>query len=570
MFKGLNTVYVALVVVLVLGLGVWGYSICPPEAAGACTLPAWPDRLALASRFFLRASGPLPWAHPPWQMLVAQYLAPFVLPFVALLATLRIALANMRRDVRLALARGKRRHFVVCGLGETGTQVVQNLTAAGKDVVVVERDGDSPHAVGLEHAGVPVLRGDAADIAVLRQAGLARASAVVLSTGQDTVNVDIALRIRESLGKQVRRRPLTVLIELRDEWLFGRIIEHDREPLGTPAVELRPFNTYEDAARLLIKTLRPQPVDDGATRPVFLFGFGRMGREVLLHLLRAAPVPLGATTRLLVFDRDAKNLGARFGLATPVAGELAQLEFVDSALDTGAPEAWDVLERRLEADAPLALMVCLPDDGNTLHLALELRSRLDKRGHMDIPVFVRLQQHQRLGAFASEIERIEPYRDRLRVFGALEELLQPGILVGWRLDTLARAYHEHYLKSQPGGPPWEQLPEQFRISNRRAADHVSVKLAQLGLNMVRSESPRLLVFSTGETEVLAQLEHRRWFIERRLLGWTHGEMRDDAQRRNPILLEWERLPEEARARNREATGALPQILARAGFEIRRA
>src|SRR5579863_7791215 len=125
MFKGLNTVYVALVVLLVLGLGVWGYSICPPEATGACTLPAWPDRLTLASRFFLRASGTLPWTHPPWQMLVAQYLAPFVLPFVALLATLRIALTNMRRDVRVALARSKRRHFIVCGLGETGAQVVQ-------------------------------------------------------------------------------------------------------------------------------------------------------------------------------------------------------------------------------------------------------------------------------------------------------------------------------------------------------------------------------------------------------------------------------------------------------------
>jgi hypothetical protein len=141
--------------------------------------------------------------------------------------------------------------------------------------------------------------------------------------------------------------------------------------------------------------------------------------------------------------------------------------------------------------------------------------------------------------------------------------------VGWRLDALARAYHEHYLKSQPGGRSWEQLPEQFRISNRRAADHVDVKLTQLGLSMARADAPRLLELSPEEIELLARLEHRRWLIERRLLGWTHGDTRDDAQRRNPLLLEWERLSEEARTRNREAIGALPEILARAGFEIRR-
>ncbi|HEY1991891.1 MAG TPA: RyR domain-containing protein, partial [Gammaproteobacteria bacterium] len=195
---------------------------------------------------------------------------------------------------------------------------------------------------------------------------------------------------------------------------------------------------------------------------------------------------------------------------------------------------------------------------------------------LDVPMFVRLQRHQRLGAFAGEIERIEPYRDRLRVFGALEELLAPEILFGWRLDKLARSFHEHYMASRPeaerghaGLQAWERLPEQFRVSNRRAADHVHVKLAQLGLRVARSDAPRLLEFSPEEIELLAQLEHRRWFTERRLLGWSHGAVRDATQRRNPLLLEWARLPEEARAGNREAIAALPQILARAGFEIRR-
>jgi hypothetical protein len=325
-----------------------------------------------------------------------------------------------------------------------------------------------------------------------------------------------------------------------------------------------------------VKALKPQAASETAVKPIMLFGFGRMGHEVLLHLLRAAPVPLGQATQFTIFDRDAQMLGARFRASTPAVAEAAAIEFVDNALETATPEAWSAVERRLEAAAPLVVVVCLPDDGNTLHLALDLRSRLDRHGRFEVPVSVRLQRHQRLGAFASEIERIEPHRDRLRVFGALEELLAPGILIGWRLDALAKAYHEHYLQTQtakaatsPGARAWEQLPEQFRISNRRAADHVTVKLAQIGLSVERAESPTPFTFSAEESDTLAQLEHRRWRIERQLLGWSYGAARDDAQRRNPYLLDWDKLPESVRAQNREAIAALPKILADAGFEIRR-
>ena len=572
MFKGLNTLYVALVVLLVLGLGVWGYSLCPAGVPD-CTLPPLEERLALATKFFVRAGAVMP-ANPPWQLVVAQYVAPFVLPFVALLATLRIAILNMRRDVRMAMARSKRRHFIVCGLGETGAQAVQNLCDKAKDVVVIDQNPDSPQAAGVERQGVPVLRGDAAEIAVLRQAGLPRARAVILCTGEDAVNVDIALRIRGSKALRRRRQPLTVLVELRDEWLFNRIIQHDREALGTAQVDLRPFNIYENAARLLIRMIRPQGALEPTVRPILLFGFGRLGSEILMHLVRAAPVPLDRPTRITVFDREAGARGARFRDTTPIAPDLAAIEFMDTTLDTGTPEAWQEVERRLATEAPLAVVICLPDDGNTLHLALELRSRLDRHGRLEVPVFVRLQRHQRLGALAGEIERIEPYRDRLRVFGALEELLATDILFGWRLDALARAYHEHYLKGrsadpdQPGLRGWELLPEQFRASNRRAADHAAVKLQQTGLEIARTENPRPLEFDAEERERLAQLEHRRWCIERRLLGWSHGAQRDDVRRLNPYLVGWASLPEAVRAQNREAIAALPRILADAGFEIR--
>jgi|SRR5579863_551156 len=577
MFRSINALYVILIVLAVFGLGLWGYSLCPADVP-ACVVPDWQERLTSAVKLFLRASGEYPYPHPPWQIIVARYVGPYVIPFVAVLAAAKVAIDNMRRDVRVALARGKRRHFIVCGLGETGMQIVQNLCDADESVVVVDLKGDSANAAAVERQKIPVLRGDAAKPAVLRQAGLMRASAVIVCTGKDTVNADIALRIRETATRRRTERlgHLTVLLELRDEWLFTKLIEHDREALGTESVEIRPFNVYENAARLLIRGLSPQPARDGHAKPLLIFGFGRMGRETALHALRAAPVPLGKRPQLVVFDKDAKALGRRFRAANPMVADFADMEFIQADPESEAPEAWKTVEAKLDAVKPLAVAVCFPDDHSSLYVALEVRARLDRRGQFGAPLFVRLQQHQRLGAFAAHIERLEQYQDRLGVFGALEDMLTHDILVGARLDALAAAHHRYYIEqkgaaagSNPAAQPWRLLPEQYRVSNRRQADHIGVKLAQIGLKLEPAATPSPFKFSDDEIDLLAQLEHRRWTIERQLLGWTYGPTRDDGRRLNPYLVDWKRLPDEVRNYNRDAVKAMPKILASAGFEIRR-
>ena len=49
-----------------------------------------------------------------------------------------------------------------------------------------------------------------------------------------------------------------------------------------------------------------------------------------------------------------------------------------------------------------------------------------------------------------------------------------------------------------------------------------------------------------ETDLLAHLEHRRWLIERQLLGYAPWCERSEAKRLNPLLVEWAKLPETER------------------------
>ena len=81
-------------------------------------------------------------------------------------------------------------HYVVCGYGRVGRQVVADLRRRGCPVVVIERE------VADAGEGVPLIAGDATDDDVLSRAALMRARGLVAATGSDPTNVDITLSAR--------------------------------------------------------------------------------------------------------------------------------------------------------------------------------------------------------------------------------------------------------------------------------------------------------------------------------------------------------------------------------------
>jgi voltage-gated potassium channel len=88
-------------------------------------------------------------------------------------------------------ARGPDTSVVIVGGGRVGRAAGQVLGEAGIDYTIVERQ-----AARVRHTGHYVV-GDAADIDVLEQAGLRAASAVLVTTHEDDVNVYLTLYVRK-------------------------------------------------------------------------------------------------------------------------------------------------------------------------------------------------------------------------------------------------------------------------------------------------------------------------------------------------------------------------------------
>lgn len=85
-------------------------------------------------------------------------------------------------------------HYVVCGFGRVGQQVVENFLAAGVQVVVIDREDREGR---LEDGEIPFVLGEAEDEAALVRAGIERAAGLVACVDSDTENVFITLTARQ-------------------------------------------------------------------------------------------------------------------------------------------------------------------------------------------------------------------------------------------------------------------------------------------------------------------------------------------------------------------------------------
>jgi hypothetical protein len=155
------------------------------------------------------------------------------------------------------------------------------------------------------------------------------------------------------------------------------------------------------------------------------------------------------------------------------------------------------------------------------------------------------------------------------------------LLSGCTYEILARAFHDDYVQNEhakgltpienPATVPWEELPEHLRDSNRRAVEHIHTKLNAVGCDiaMTGDWDVKPFEFTSEELELMAVMEHERWVEEKLSEEWRYGSSRDDTRKLHPSLVPWSELPEEERDKDRNPVRALPELLARARFQIYR-
>mgnify|MGYP006272490361 FL=1 len=108
---------------------------------------------------------------------------------------------------------------------------------------------------------------------------------------------------------------------------------------------------------------------------------------------------------------------------------------------------------------------------------------------------------------------------------------------------------------------WADLKPRLREASLEQARSIPLKLAALGVRILRGESDWRSDDTTPELlEILSEIEHRRWceaLIER---GFVHGEIRDDVERTHPDLRPYSLLESETREKDRRSVSQMSEFL----------
>jgi hypothetical protein len=154
----------------------------------------------------------------------------------------------------------------------------------------------------------------------------------------------------------------------------------------------------------------------------------------------------------------------------------------------------------------------------------------------------------------------------------------PSPLAPEERERLGQAIHRRYLVNareqfeppDPSRKDWPELPDHLKESNRKQADHHQALLRAVGMTTERVAEGEieLIEFRPEEVEVMAEIEHARFNVERLLDGWTLGP-RDPEKKKSPYLVPWAELPEAVKEWDRQAVRAVPEILKQIGLKVRR-
>lgn len=501
----------------------------------------------------------------------ARYLAPLVIGYAALAAVL----ALYRDQLNRLWIRRLRNHVVVAGLGSAGFRVARSFADAGWQVVVVEADVNNVAIRGCKERGIRVLVGDASDHHILREAGVGRAVLLVVVCGGDGLNMDIASAAR-GISAEHRDHILTAIVEFEDFELWyvmkAQAFVDRRE--STFRIEL--VNIYALAADLLLDEHPPFVAEETGDHHVLVVGQGDVAQSLIM----------GVLGRWLNVERAP---GER--LRVTIAGPESPLAY-DALVErhpgiVGLPgvhvEPWeiDMASAGIMASAPAdvnRIYVAMTSDTKALAVALNLREQTGL--WREVPIVVTVEDRD--AGIGRTVNRVEPALDGIEAFGWLSDSLRPESLLGHTAtETIARLGHQLHCDEQrrlgvtvrddPSLVPWEQLHRTLREANRMWADDISDKLIRLSCVVapapLANPDGQAFCFTEEEVELLAPLEHDRWCVDMKRMGFMRGP-RDECH--HPLIdVSFEALPEPNREEDRHHVRSIPLVLTRAGFTIRR-
>ncbi len=557
---------------------------------------SWSDCFYLGLQLFTLESGSAT-GDKSWYLEVARLAAPGLLGYT----TVRAVWGLVREQLRCGSLRFWRDHVVICGLGEKGRQLTEDFLQRGDRVVVLEADANNPHIPSCRDRGALILVGDASSPPLLARARVPAAKHLVAVTGDDGINVEIAVQAQKLYpGPPECRIPAEAAepgpaaaagttdghrcyVHLKETALRALLNRSEELTGSRGACRARLFDIYENAARLVFREFPPDVyARRQKTQEVHLviIGFGRLGENLALQAARVGHYASGKPIRLTVVDAVAEKRLQNFLARYPRFTEICFLQWHTMRMEDPEFVNLTFLGPGTPPSSPTMAFICVENEEAGFLAALHLYQRLQEP---PFPILLRVRSLTGLAGLARAGMGNFPPGGGIYPFGSIRETCNLRLLLDEELDDLAKKMHATYValeesrgktvQDNPSMQPFEELAEDLKQSNLLQAEHLWVKVRILEdrgyrLRERQPEDGENILCKLGEEEedLLARLEHDRWNAERWLAGWQRcddltipKEIRT-RKRLNPWLRPYKELPEDIKEYDREHVRNIPRFL----------
>jgi len=562
-----------LLVLVFFALALWGYK----QKYG--NQVSWPDLVWAALAVFGDTTTIYP-AHgvllPPYP--AALQVARFGAPLTLILGGLSAVVTAFSEPFTLLQIRlFRRRHLIVCGLGQFGQRLVEAFDDRGQRVVVVDAEPNRTALASCRERSIPVVAGDATSEEVLRGAGIGRAATLVAVCGNDNLNAEIGMMAHRLIehgdaiprGFRRRTRRLQGFIQVGNDGLCqvlesATVSAFSAGP-GLPAVEIHYVNVFHSGPHILLRKYRECFAEqDGRSPHTVIVGTDPIGMRLVV-----------GAARLWYFDHPRHDSRLQVTLLLPPDSGVKAED-----LSRRYPHLQEACDLRIEAvditdlHSPLpslerkgsgktTVFVCFPDEATSLEAAL----RMSKEFPGVQIVTINTERSARFTLL--DMVAKDQSLTAITTFPLLDNVCRPENFVDTLHEQIAKALHEIFLNNRradgtydpqkrPTHRVWEELPEEGRESNRASARGYRGHLAQFGYKVVTTDDWDIPMppFSADEVDRMAVMEHERW------CRWMRS-----TRRKSPSLVPWERLPDSEKAKNYQIIRELPKELARLGLTV---
>jgi hypothetical protein len=153
-----------------------------------------------------------------------------------------------------------------------------------------------------------------------------------------------------------------------------------------------------------------------------------------------------------------------------------------------------------------------------------------------------------------------------------------AVLTPSQREAAARIEHERNAEArrrragvdEDRNQPWDRLREDLKALILDRVDFGVEQLRAVGLRIVCSDQvpggvTPVDTLTAEQIEIMAEMEHGRWCVEKLLDGWRLAEVKDEDRKRHPDLIGWEDLDETTRDKDRHYARRVPALLKAQGL-----